>query len=189
MEHQVLITHPVTAVAVAALLVWLIAACAAPWRAYAGPHTAPATNVQRAEVVHVSILASWGDLIAFLVDVHNWKTWAPWIRAVSRSSARDWTLDTDAGPMKVRFAEQNALGVLDHEVTLASGVTVLNSMRVLPNGSGSELVMVVFQSPEASTEQFERDVQAVRDDLARIKTVAEALARRPVDERTTESAR
>jgi hypothetical protein len=65
---------------------------------------------------------------------------------------------------------------LDHEVTLASGVTVLNSMRVLPNGSGSELVMVVFQSPEASTEEFERDVQAVRDDLARIKKVTESMA-------------
>jgi hypothetical protein len=43
--------------------------------------------------------------------------------------------------------EPNSLGVLDHEVTLASGVTVLNSMRALPNGAGSELVMVVFQSP------------------------------------------
>jgi hypothetical protein len=48
-------------------------------------------------------------------------------------------------------------------------------MRVLANGSGSELVMVVFQSPQASAEEFERDVQAVRDDLARIKRVAEAL--------------
>jgi hypothetical protein len=63
----------------------------------------------------------------------------------------------------------------------------VNSMRVLANASGSELVMVLFQAPEASTEQFERDVQAVRDDLARIKTVAEALARRPVDERAAES--
>ena len=79
--------------------------------------------------------------------------------------------------MKVHFVEQNTLGVLDHEVTLASGVRVLNSMRVLANSSGSELVMVVFQSPEASTEQFERDVQAVRDDLARIKSVAESMAK------------
>jgi hypothetical protein len=76
--------------------------------------------------------------------------------------------------MKVHFVESNSLGVLDHEVTLASGVTVLNSMRVLTNGSGSELVMVLFQSPDASTEDFERDIQAVRDDLARIKKVAEA---------------
>jgi polyketide cyclase/dehydrase/lipid transport protein len=137
-------------------------------------------HVQRAEVVHISILAPRQQVVAFLSDMNNWKTWAPWVRSVSRSSARDWTLETDAGPMKVHFVEQNALGVLDHEVTLASGVRVLNSMRVLANGSGSELVMVVFQSPEASTEQFERDVQAVRDDLARIKKVAEAMTKETV---------
>jgi hypothetical protein len=134
-------------------------------------------TVQRAEVVHISILAPPQDVISFLGDMNNWKTWAPWIRSATKSSARDWTLETEAGPMKVHFVERNSLGVLDHEVTLASGVTVLNSMRVLTNGSGSELVMVVFQPPGASTEEFERDVQAVRDDLARIKKVAEAMVR------------
>ena len=183
-------TGPIAALAVAVLLVWLISASAAPWDDLAaGPQTGAALDVRRAEVVHVSILARWRDVIAFLVDVHNWTTWAPWIRSVGRSSGGDWTLDTDAGPMKLRFVEHNTLGVLDHEVTLASGVRALNSMRVLANGSGSELVMVMFQSPEASTEQFERDVQAVRDDLARIKTVAETLGRRPVDERAAESTR
>jgi hypothetical protein len=130
-------------------------------------------SVQRSEVVHTSILAPPQEVIAFLSDMNNWKTWAPWVRSVRRSSARDWALDTDAGQMKVHFVESNSLGVLDHEVTLASGVTVLNSMRVLANGSGSELVMVLFQSPGTSTEEFERDFQAVRDDLARIKKVVE----------------
>jgi hypothetical protein len=137
-------------------------------------------NVQRTEVAHISILAPPQEVIAFLSDMSNWKTWAPWIRSVRKSSGRDWTLDTHAGLMKVRFVESNSLGVLDHEVTLASGVTVLNSMRVLANGSGSELVMVLFQSPEASTEEFERDIQAVRDDLARIKNVAETRTKETV---------
>ena len=47
-------------------------------------------------------------------------------------------------------------------------------MRVLPNGSGSELVMVLFQRPSMSRDQFQRDVQAVTDDLARMKA-AEVL--------------
>ena len=141
------------------------------------PSRSCAVNEQRAEVVHISILAARQDVLAFLSDLNNWKTWAPWIRSVKRSSARDWTLGTEAGPMKVRFVESNSLGVLDHEVTLESGVTVLNSMRVLPNGSGSELVMVLFQAPPASTEEFERDVQAVRADLARLKTAAETFSK------------
>ena len=131
-------------------------------------------TVQRSAVVHISILASPKSVIAFLSDMENWKTWAPWIHSVGRSSGGHWKLETEAGPMKVRFVEPNSLGVLDHEVTVASGMVVLNSMRVLPNGDGSELVMVVFQSPEVSTEQFDRDVQAVTDDLARLKAAAEA---------------
>jgi hypothetical protein len=132
-------------------------------------------NVQRTAVVHTSILAPPQDVIAFLSDLENWKRWAPWIHSVARFSGRDWKLETDAGPMKVHFVEPNSFGVLDHEVALASGVTVLNSMRVLPNGAGSELVMVLFQSPTVSTEEFDRDVQAVTDDLARLKTAAEAF--------------
>jgi hypothetical protein len=78
--------------------------------------------------------------------------------------------------MTVRFVEPNSLGVLDHQVTVASGINVFNAMRVVPNGTGSELVMVVTQSAEMSTEQFEQDVQAVTDDFARLKRAAEAYS-------------
>ena len=130
-------------------------------------------NIHRAEVIHISILATPRQVVDFLADVNNWKLWAPWVRTVSRSSDREWTLATDAGTMKMHFVEANTLGVLDHKVMLESGVTVQNSMRVSPNGSGSELVMVVLQTSPASTDQFEQDVQAVRADLARIKKVLE----------------
>lgn len=79
--------------------------------------------------------------------------------------------------MTVRFVEPNSLGVLDHQVTVAAGMTVFNAMRVVPNGTGSELVMVWTQSPEMSSEQFEQDVQAVTDDFARLKLAAEAYSR------------
>ena len=134
-------------------------------------------TLQRSEVVHVSILAPPDDVVSFLSDVNNWTAWAPWIRSVGRSSPRDWLLNTDVGAMKVRFVEANSLGVLDHNVTLASGITVFNSMRVLPNGAGSELVMVMFQRPDVSSEEFERDVGAVRADLARLKETADTLER------------
>ena len=134
-------------------------------------------TVQRSAVVHISILAPPESVIAFLRDMKNWKMWAPWVHSVTRSSGGNWKLETEAGPMKIRFVEPNSLGVLDHEVTVASGMVVLNSMRVVPNGDGSELVMVVFQSPGVSAEEFDRDVQAVTDDLARLKPAAEAYSK------------
>jgi hypothetical protein len=131
-------------------------------------------DVQRSEVVHISILSPPSAVIGFVRDVYNWKTWAPWIKDVERSSERDWVLDTDAGTMKLHFVETNSFGVLDHVVALASGVRAFNPMRVVPNGRGSELVMVVFHRPDASDEEFEGDVAAVRADFARLKVAAEA---------------
>jgi len=131
-------------------------------------------TIYRAEVVHVSILVPPQRALDFLADVSNWTTWAPWVRSVNKSSGRDWTVETDVGTMHLRFVEVNSLGVLDHTVTLPSGVRIDNVMRVSANGSGSELSMVVLQTPPATGEQFERDVQAVRNDFARIKKVLES---------------
>ena len=130
-------------------------------------------TVYRADVVHISILVPPQRVFDFLANVNEWKTWAPWVRAVTKSD-RDWMLDTDGGTMHVRFVDANSLGVLDHTVTLPSGVTVHNSMRVSANGDGSELSMIVLQTPPATSEQFEQDVQAVRDDFARLKIVLES---------------
>jgi hypothetical protein len=135
-------------------------------------------SIQRAAVVHISILAAPQSVVAFLTDMENWKTWAPWVRSVMRQSEGSWSLDTTDGAMTVQFVEPNSFGILDHRVTLASGMTVHNAMRVVPNGSGSELEMLVMQSPEMSTEQFDRDLQAVTDDFARLKTAAEAYSSR-----------
>jgi hypothetical protein len=135
-------------------------------------------SIQRAAVVHISILAAPKSVVAFLTDMENWKTWAPWVRSVTRQSDGSWSLHTTDGAMTVQFVEPNSFGILDHRVTLASGMTVHNAMRVVPNGSGSELEMLVMQSPEMSTEQFERDLQAVTDDFARLKTAAEAYSSR-----------
>jgi carbon monoxide dehydrogenase subunit G len=135
-------------------------------------------SIQRAAVVHISILAAPKSVVAFLTDMENWKTWAPWVRSVTRQSDGSWSLDTTDGAMTVQFVEPNSFGILDHRVTLASGMTMHNAMRVVPNGSGSELEMVVMQSPEMSTEQFDQDLQAVTDDFARLKTAAEAYSGR-----------
>jgi hypothetical protein len=47
------------------------------------------------------------------------------------------------GTVKVRFSEKNRFGVLDHEVTLGSGIKFHNPMRIFPNGDGSEVTMTL----------------------------------------------
>jgi hypothetical protein len=52
----------------------------------------------------------------------------------------EWIAEAPEGKVKVRFTERNELGVLDHDVILESGARIHMSMRVIPNGSGSEVV-------------------------------------------------
>jgi hypothetical protein len=73
----------------------------------------------------------------------------------------------------VTFAEENKFGVLDHDVTLPSGVKFYNPMRVFPNNHGSELVFTVYRRPDGSDQEFANDANAVERDLAKLKTLLE----------------
>lgn len=84
-------------------------------------------------------------------------------------------VDSPMGKVTVRFAARNNLGVLDHDVTLPSGTTVNNPVRVLTHPDGAEVVFTVRQI-ELTDEEFERDTRMVADDLVRLKNLLEASA-------------
>jgi len=73
--------------------------------------------------------------------------------------------------MNLRFAERNDLGVLDHYVSPTPGVEVYVPMRVLPNGSGSELFFTLFQLPGMSDGKFAEDAGLVTRDLETLKAM------------------
>ena len=77
------------------------------------------------------------------------------------------------GTVKVKFAEKNKFGVLDHDVTLSSGTKFYNPMRVFPNNDGSELVFTVYRRPDVLDQEFAADAAAVEKDLAKLKTLLE----------------
>ena len=68
----------------------------------------------------------------------------------------------------------NDLGALDHDVDLPTG-TFHNPMRVIPNGTGSEVLFTLIQLPDVSDEQFQQDMDTVRADLNKLRTVLEHL--------------
>jgi hypothetical protein len=76
----------------------------------------------------------------------------------------------------VTFAPRNEFGVLDHDVTLPSGETFYNPMRVTVDGTGCEVVFTLRRQPDMSDEDFERDAGAVLADLITLKGVLEAGA-------------
>lgn len=77
------------------------------------------------------------------------------------------------GRVVVVFTPRNEFGVLDHDVTLPSGQTVHNPMRVIADGPGCEVVFTLRRQPGTSDEEFRRDAEAVSADLTGLKRLME----------------
>ena len=77
------------------------------------------------------------------------------------------------GIVKVKFAERNKFGVLDHEVTLASGIKFYNPMRIFPNKDGSEVIFTLYRQADMSDQKFADDAESVEKDLDKLKILLE----------------
>ncbi|HBJ38771.1 MAG TPA: polyketide cyclase [Planctomycetaceae bacterium] len=99
-----------------------------------------------------------------------------WIRSFCLSvkqSEGAWLMETATGCIEIQFVPANEFGVLDHVVKLADGQSIRNSMRVVPNGDGSEVMFTLLQLPEMNERQFVKDVAMVETDLLTLKDVLE----------------
>ena len=123
----------------------------------------------RSKNLTVSIESPPGRVYAFVSNPENLSKWATaFCRSVRRSEG-DWIVETLDGPMRIKFVGRNEYGVLDHYVYPRPGLEILNPMRVIPNGSGSEIIFTLFQWPDMSDEKFAEDVTLVERDLKTLK--------------------
>ncbi|MCW0215442.1 MAG: SRPBCC family protein [Pseudonocardia sp.] len=115
----------------------------------------------------------------YVADPAHLPVWAAGLAGgVERVDGR-WYADSPMGRVAVSFAAPNPWGVLDHDVELPSGEVVTNPVRVVANGSGSDLVFTVQRQPGVGDAQFEADVAAVAADLRTLKQVLEEGRRQP----------
>lgn len=82
-------------------------------------------------------------------------------------------VESPEGRTTIRFVGRNDLGVVDHDVTLPSGVTTNNPFRVLAHPEGAEVVFTLRQL-ELSDTEFDRDTAMVEADLRRLKELLES---------------
>jgi hypothetical protein len=113
------------------------------------------------------------EVYAYTADPANLPAWAPGLCHSIDQVDGQWVAESGMGRIVLEFAPRNDFGVLDHTVTLPSGERFYNPMRVIANGSGSELVFTVRRQPGTSDEDFERDATAVRADLITLKRLLE----------------
>lgn len=139
----------------------------------AGRGEAEMETMLPSRTLSVSIRCSPGKVYEFVTNPENLPKWAQGLGQSVRKQGPDWMVDTPQGPMKIRFAEKNRFGVMDHHVTTPSGVEVYVPMRVLPNGSGSEVIFTLFRLPDMSDEKYAEDMQLVESDLRALKDLLE----------------
>jgi uncharacterized protein YndB with AHSA1/START domain len=106
-------------------------------------------------------------------DPANLPQWASGLGSSAEHVDGQWFVDSPDGRLLVAFAERNDFGVLDHDVTLPSGETVHNPMRVIADDDGCEVVFTLRRQPGMTDEEFSRDAGLVLADLRALKQLLE----------------
>jgi len=124
-------------------------------------------------LISISIARDPQEVYDFVSNPANFSRWASGLGTSIANVKGEWTAQTSQGPVKVRFAPRNDLGVLDHYVTLPTGRVIYVALRVIPNSSGSELTFTLFRQPGMTDQKFQEDAEWVLQDLTKLKDILE----------------
>ncbi|MCI9865592.1 SRPBCC family protein [Rhizobium skierniewicense] len=130
-------------------------------------------TVMPSRIIHLSIERPWKEVYAFASDPARMPQWAAGLATGLVQDGEEWIASGPLGDVRVKFAERNAFGVIDHSVTLPHGLQVYNALRVMPNGDGAEVAFTLMKLPGMSDADFERDAAMVFADLERLKALVE----------------
>jgi len=114
------------------------------------------------------------DVYDYAVNPANLPAWAAGLSGSIEQIDGQWVAESPMGRVTVAFAAHNDFGVLDHDVTLPSGETFYNPVRVIAAGNVAEVIFTLRRTPAMTDEEFDRDADAVAADLATLKRVLEA---------------
>jgi Polyketide cyclase / dehydrase and lipid transport len=131
------------------------------------------SDAEASRHIGVVIARSADAVYRFARDPANLPRWAAGLGGSVELVDGRWIADSPTGSVTVEFVTENRFGVLDHTVTLPSGVAVLNPMRVLPLGEGCEVVFTLRRQTGMDEEAFLADAEAVARDLGTLKRVLE----------------
>lgn len=122
----------------------------------------------------VSINRRSREVYDFVSVPENFPKWATGLGRSIKKVNDEWIAETPQGPMKIRFTERNDFGVLDHYVIPETGMEIYIPMRIVANGTGSELIFTLFCLPGMSDEKYAEDAEWVMQDLNALKKLLEA---------------
>jgi hypothetical protein len=130
-------------------------------------------TIYTSRIISVSIDRDWREVYDFASIPENFQRWAAGLGGRFERSGEDWTAqDPDGRRIRMRFSQPNEFGVLDHTVS-AEGMETRNAMRVVPNGTGAEVMFTLLRTPDMTEEAFATDAAAVERDLHTLRALLE----------------
>ena len=128
------------------------------------------------ETRHLSVLIARpaDEVYAFAADPANLPQWAAGLSSGIEQLDGQWVTQSPMGQVVVTFAPVNEFGVLDHQVTLPSGETFYNPLRVIADSDGSELIFTNRREKGVELADYERDCAMIETDLQTLKGILEA---------------
>ncbi|MDV3296412.1 MAG: SRPBCC family protein [Brachybacterium paraconglomeratum] len=126
--------------------------------------------------LHLSVVIDrpWRRVYEYVSDPRNLPRWAAGLAGSEvQREVSQWSMSSPMGRVLVSFVPENDLGVVDHTVTLPTGESVLNPLRVLPLTEESCEVVFTLRRGSMSEAEFDEDAAAVRADLETLKEICE----------------
>lgn len=116
------------------------------------------------------------ELYEMLWEPKSFPRWASGLaRASLEQDERGWKGQGAEGPIRITFTEHNTMGVMDHWVDLGEGRIVYVPLRIIANGSGSEVMLTLFRQPDMDSKRFADDAAWVKRDLEALKALGKSM--------------
>ncbi len=128
----------------------------------------------KARTLSITINRDCAEAYRHLARPEHFPEWASGLAGSLRNVAGRWLAETPEGTVQIRFSEQNDFGVLDHWVHISPDVTLYIPLRLIPNGSGCELMLTLYRQADMTDEKFAADAEWVMRDLNTAKQMLEA---------------
>ncbi len=113
----------------------------------------------KSKTLTVSVDRHPATLLEWLATPENLPLWhGVFCRSIQRAPS-GWIASSRRGPIPIRFLRDDRSGLLDLVLRENAGEDLTLAMRVLPNGSGSEVVFTIIQSPGLSDQAYQEHMR------------------------------
>jgi hypothetical protein len=125
----------------------------------------------------ISIARPWEVVYSFISQPLNFTKWGPMDGAeMTYLGGTDYLVKFESRPVVIRFTAPNAFGVGDYWAFAqgSSNPGPVNPVRVVPNGDGCALLVLLIQRDGVSDEQFASEAEWLKSDLEVLRSMLEA---------------